>query len=272
MANTIGGGYATWRADERDKAYAIWKHDGWTDDKKKRELEKLGNHDPNYLDNENRNRHGWMKYLRQARVSCMKRALGDRNRRGMHLDIHGMSDATAARLGEHLVIGTKAMETTQNWPRKYDETKSKKFRDALKRHLNTVLLKIQNYNGLGRLTIKTQGGLQLPVRVARGWEPTGKARFVGDWKKQRNTLSRISTEKALWAKYGRKDNSEYSRGKVKPFGCAVQIEMSAQLRALLVRSDNNFAQEIARALKKVYKDAKCSYEDGPVSRASYLRG
>merc|ERR1719197_1648343 len=28
MANTIGGGYATWRADERDKAYAIWKHDG----------------------------------------------------------------------------------------------------------------------------------------------------------------------------------------------------------------------------------------------------
>jgi len=96
-----------------------------------------------------------------------------------------------------------------------------------------------------------------------------KARFVGDWKykkkgsgaqkKQRNTLSRISTEKALWAKYGRKDNSEYSRGKVKPFGCAVQIEMSAQLRALLVRSDNNFAEEIARALKKVYKDAKCSY-------------
>merc|ERR1711988_447956 len=223
------------------------------DDKKKRELRKLGNHDPNYLDNENRNRHGWMKYLRQARVSCMKRALGDRNRRGMHLDIHGMSDATAARLGEHLVIGTKAMETTQNWPRKYDETKSKKFRDALKRHLNT-------------------GGVQLPVRVERGWEPTGKARFVGDWKKQRNTLSRISTEKALWAKYGRRDNSKYSRGKVKPFGCAVQIEMSAQLRALLVRSDNNFAQEIARALKKVYKDAKCSYEDGPVSRASYLRG
>jgi hypothetical protein len=317
MASHSGGGYATWRADERDEADAIWKHDGWTDDKKKRELEKLGNHDPNYLDNENRNRHGWMKYLRQARVSCMKRALGDRNRRGMHLDIHGMSDATAARIGEHLVIGTKAMETTQNWPRKYDETKSKKFRDALKRHLKTVLLKIQNYNGLGRLTIKTQGGVQLPVRAVRGWEPTTcdhimpcttcktksngawipdpnqhkaacdvmkkkdklsernqakKARFVGDWKKQRNTLSRISTEKALWAKYGRKDNSEYSRGKVKPFGCAVQIEMSAQLRALLVRSDNNFAKEIARALKKVYKDAKCSYEDGPVSRASYLRG
>merc|ERR1712188_166612 len=121
--------------------------------------------------------------------------------------------------------------------------------------------------------------------------------------KQRNTLSRISTEKALWAKYGRRDNSKYSRGKVKLFGCAVQIEMSAQLRLLLVRSynkysrgkvklfgcagqiemsaqlrlllvrsDNNFAQEIARALKKVYKDAKCSYEDGPVSRASYLRG
>merc|ERR1712072_1205589 len=152
-------------------------------------------------------------------------------------------------------------------------------------------------------------GVQLPVRVARGWEPTTcdhvmpcrtcktkrncawipdpnqhkaacdvmkkkdklsernqakKARFVGDWKKQRNTLSRISTEKALWAKYG--------RGKVKPFGCAVQIEMSAQLRALLARSDNDFAEDIARALKKVYKDAKCSYEDGPVSRASYLRG
>merc|ERR1711918_267076 len=77
-----------------------------------------------------------------------------------------------------------------------------------------------------------------------------KARFVGDWKyKKRNTLSRISTEKALWAKYGRKDNSKYSRGKVKPFGCAVQIEISAQLRALLVRSDNEFAEDIARALK-----------------------
>merc|ERR1740138_1065033 len=112
-----------------------------------------------------------MKYLRQARVSCMKRALGDRNRRGMHLDIHGMSDATAPRIGEHLVIGTKAMETTQNWPRKYDETKSKKFRDALKRHLKTVLLKIQNYNGLGRLTIKTQGGVQLPVRAVRAGSP-----------------------------------------------------------------------------------------------------
>jgi len=270
-------------------------------------LERLGNHDPNYLDNANRmrhGRHGWLKYLRQARVSCMERALGDRNKRGMHLDIHGMSDATAARIGEHLVIGTKAMETTRNWPREYDESKSELFRDALTAALKPVLDDIQTYRqgekGKGKLTIKTQGGFQLPVRVAQGWEPTSckhvmkqykdaclavkdkgglsklnqkkKARFVGDWRyKQRNTLSRISTEKALWAKYGT-GNGKYGKGKVKPFGCAVQIEMSAQLRALLARSDNKFAKRIARALKLVYKKAKCSYEDGSVSRVSYLRG
>jgi hypothetical protein len=302
FSKTIGGGYATWNNEEKIEAKRLAKKYGKGRSNKR--LEAMGNADPNYLLNSQRMKHGWMKYLREARRSCTERSAG--NTRGMHLDMHGMSDATAARIGEHLVIGTRAMETTQNAPRKYAKSKSLAFRNALKTNLTDVLTDIQNFNGRNKLTIKAKRGSskKLPVRIALGKEPMtcnniastahrdacrnattwrdGKKptvvlstdannlreKFVGDWtekadslRRMRNTLTRISTEKALWNKYG----SGSDKGKVKPFGCAVQIEMSMQLRKLLADTKgNNLGKRFAKALKAVYKEARCSHTKGSV--------
>lgn len=283
---TTGGGYATWKDSEKIKAKKLaLKHGKDVDNMP---LRAMGNVDPNYLDNRSRMKHGWLKYLREARRSCTNRSPG--NTRGMHVDVHGMTDATAARIGEHLVIGTRAMETTRNVPREHDPSKSSKFRRALETHLKDVLDAIQRS---GKLTIKAKRGSSklLPVRVKPGYEPTtcdniaskahrdvcnkgrrsgkitlsrpGQAKrekFVGDWGvmrgKLRNTLSRVSTEKALWSRYGK----DADKGAVKPFGCAVQIEMSLQLRKLLADTANNdFGEKFANALKKVYREARCSH-------------
>lgn len=290
MAKTIGGGYATWKNNEKKKARQVALDHG--KNKGNKQLENMNNQDPNYMLDRNRMKHGWMKYLREARRSCTNRSPG--NTRGMHLDMHGMTDATAARIGEHLVIGTRAMETTQNAPRAYNTAKSLSFRNALKKHLNGLLNEIEKSE---MLTIKMKGGKKLPLRIARGWEPTTcnsivatghrskckkdvkngvvtlstrkkrREKFVGDWSKKdalgrlRSTLSRVSTEKMLWSKYG----TGSDKGTVKPFGCAVQIEMSGQLRKLLANTTgNDYGKRFAEQLKKVYDEARCSHKQGAV--------
>lgn len=175
----------------------------------------------------------------------------------MHVDVHGMGKVYTKKIGQHFVIGTRAMETTQNTPRVYDAGRSLKFRKALATHLNKDLKELCQK---GKVKTKKSTGELAECKVAIGYE-NGKSigyrykrseqkslRFVGDWRHKRkgtkngkfsgreewrNTLSRLSTERALWNTY------RESKGAYRPFGCAVQVELSPEFRALLYKENGD---------------------------------
>ena len=250
FAKTIGGGYIVWNKAAIDNAN--------TDKPRKSDPRYW---DPNFLPDTRRTWYGWMKYMHEARKNCIA-ALS-----GLHVDLHGMGDATAIRLGEHLIIGTRAMETVKNNPRQYDETKSKKLKANLTKALEATFINLRT-----KLILKRKGGRsKLPLRIARGKEPGGTETFVGDWGsggypfgKGTNSMTRISTEKRLWSTY-RKDDVQ------KPFGCAVQVEMSEELRKVL-NKEKKVAKEMAEKILDAFRATGCKYNNmdtSPTTDVSY---
>lgn len=273
FSQAINGGFVTWKEN------TPVSHKNW---------------DPNYLPDVERTKHGWMKAMHTARSNC-------RSSRGLHIDVHGMGDSTAIRLGQHMVLGTKAMETTVNGgkgkttkglattriSRQHDEKKSLALRKNLQNRLKSVFVQLQRNPSL---TLQKHGS-RLPIISDRvkGREPMGCAgiknvgvkkyltdctkyfqespnkkgepKFTGDWGAGKkwgegiNSMTRVSTEKRLWA--------TYSGGQTKPFGCAVQMEMSTELRRLLAKeakqSDGGLAGKMAKAIKAAYDDTGCSW-------------
>jgi len=187
-----------------------------------------------------------------ARYNC-------NSERGILVDVHGMSDATAKRLNNHLVLGTRAMETIKNGNRNtrrtrnnYDTTKSIEIRRELQINLRSTFREISR-----QLTLRKDGRL-LPLEIAIGIEPDGSEKFVGDWVNVNdNSLARIATEKYNWRNY-----EGLPRGYQKPFGCAMQMEMSGELRTFLTKPDNRaLAKSMAEGIKKAYNMVKCNYTD-----------
>jgi len=275
FSETIGGGYIVWNdsaiANSKNKDYKPQQTDPryW---------------DPNYLPDKQRSWYGWMKFMRQARKNCKAKLSG------LHVDLHGMTDATAIRLGEHLIIGTRAMETVKNGGteankyHQYDRTKSEKLEAKLKEKLEPTFKELRK-----KLTLMKYGE-KLPLGIGRGKEPQncggikdlpgtdeskkylqkcekyltpgrkGKEKFVGDWQYKsgeswgegKNTMTRISTEKRLWSTYG--------EVKQKPFGCAVQVEMSYELRQVL-KDNEELSKEMARKIRDAFRETGCRYND-----------
>lgn len=198
FSETIGGGYIVWN----DRTIANSKNKDEPQESDPRHW------DPNYLPDNQRAWYGWMKFMHQARKNCNAKFSG------LHVDLHGMTDATAIRLGEHLIIGTRAMETVKNGGtsankyHKHDRKKSEKLEANLKEKLEATFIKLRR-----KLTL-VRNGKKLPLRIARGREPKdckgikdlpgatedskkylqkcekyfrdyplskGKEKFVGDW-------------------------------------------------------------------------------------------
>merc|ERR1711924_124026 len=86
-----------------------------------------------------------------------------------------------------------------------------------------------------------------------------EAEFVGDWT-YRNTMSRLSTEKALWT--GRSRYGKRSLPKTEPFRCAVQIELSAEFRRMLYTDEGRktalgrkYIDELGHGLHRALNEA-----------------
>jgi len=300
LANEINGGYITWKKSERNavdkkfrakstvkdcgvkgkyrnkackNAWAAINKDGATT----RRPDEI-NRDVNYLTNSERTHFGFMKALHRAKRRCAKLSTGKSVPQlsvgGLHVDVHGMSDKTAEEIGQHFVIGTRAMETIDNKRRKpksgigYDKRKSLKFRKAMAAKLNGVLKDICNdrrfsskFAAKCTVAIGYDNGISTGYSYKKGEQDHLK--FVGDWGKPRkgelrNTLSRISTEEALWDDYN-------SRDRAKPFGCAVQVELSTQFRRSLYNKDGSktalgskFVPKLARGFAGALKAAGCT--------------
>jgi len=313
LAKEIHGGYITWKREERDaaaKKFIAKQPKPWLCGVKgtpagncKKAWAALNsgrstvsnrdgnylNRDVNYLKDSERTHFGFMRALHTAKRRCSSATEGKSvplsSVGGLHVDVHGMSDNTAGQVGQHFVIGTRAMETTINSKRQpqsgvgYKSTRSLKLRKAMAENLNGVLGQICNKlsHKFGTKTVKkklgSNKGRPAECKVAIGYDngkSTGWAykssekshlKFLGDWGKQkgefRNSLSRISTEKALWR--------SYRRGAAKPFGCAVQVELSTQFRTLLYNRDGSktevgkeFVPQLARGFAKALKKAGCT--------------
>lgn len=77
-------------------------------------------------------------------------------------------------------------------------------------------------------------------------------------------MTRISTEKRLWSTY-RKDDVQ------KPFGCAVQVEMSEELRKVL-NKEKKVAKEMAEKILDAFRATGCKYNNmdtSPTTDVSY---
>jgi len=264
MARKIGGGYATWKNDEK------------TDAKRRndqgRALDK-NNRDPNFLGDKERTKYGWMKAIHEAKRNC--RGTSTRKPGGLHVDVHGMSESSAKMFGQHFIVGFRAMETQTNGkdgPRTYKKGSSLKFRQNLAARLKPVLAEI--CPNLSRVD-----GRRLGCKVAIGYKEgsTGYSyksgnteRFVGDWNsrgwkkerenqnKSRNTMTRLSTEKRLW--------KTYRSGSHQPFGCAVQVEMSPSMRKFL-KNNPRYSEKLAEKFKLAFRDTGCT-EGTPASASS----
>merc|ERR1719162_367255 len=160
MAQFVDGGYITWKKSERDAARKKFEAKqsntklcgvtGKSQGKCKKAWAALNNgrdpteinRDVNYLTNSERKHFGFMKALHRAKRRCAKLSTGKSVPQlsvgGLHVDVHGMSDKTAEEIGQHFVIGTRAMETIDNKRRHYDKRKSLKFRKAMAAKLNGV--------------------------------------------------------------------------------------------------------------------------------------
>merc|ERR1719424_1118212 len=291
MAQFVGGGYITWKKSDRDAARKkfeakqsntkLCRVKGKSRGKCKKAWAALNNgrdpteinRDVNYLTDSERKHFGFMKSLHRAKRSCAKISTGKSVPQmrvgGLHVDVHGMSDATAKKIGQHFVIGTRAMETRsfpsdikKREPKSgvgYNQKKSLKFRKAMANKLNGVLKDICNKGQLtssGKCTVAI--GYDNGISTGWAYKPGEHKhlKFLGDWGK-RNTLSRISTEEALWGEYNRNN-------KAKPFGCAVQVELSAKFRKALYDKNGKtalgkiYVPKLARGFAEALKEAGCA--------------
>jgi len=169
--------------------------------------------------------------------------------RGLHVDIHGMSNEH----GVDLVIGTKAM--TRN--KSSDEQRVRSLEMNLYKQLAPILKAMTPATGkaptrkwLGKrangkpvrhpdqkqillFNQKFQQPYTFPGALKSGFSGGSVAR------KGYSTLTMTSTNKALF-----KDN-------LKPFAMAIQMEMSTNLRTKLA-NNKSLAREFARAIRSAY--------------------
>ena len=150
------------------------------------------NRDPNYLTNEELLESPWFHALHSGRRN-------GQGRRWLHIDLHGMrgpNDSNPVKERPDCIMGTAAME------RRYGPEVAQRFRDNL-------------------------SAMVEPILADADFEMWHNIELTGDWGAERNTLTQMSTDPALW----------HGGAGMEPFHRAVQVEMSYKLRKYLHASE-----------------------------------
>jgi hypothetical protein len=243
FSDALEGGYVTWSKDERYRINKV----GFQGNGSSRRKMDPSNRDPNYQTDAERKTSPWAVALREARGKCGRGSSQHPTDRGLHVDIHGMSD----RHG----VDWKALQRAAN------------LKMNLYAELAPVLEKVERnsvdftyHPRMRKQKLFFNEHYNMNTRRVEKQFSGGSPKSVGSVKY--NTMTMVATDRAVF----RADAERY--GRKAPFAMSVQMEMSKNLRAQLANGNPRLAGEFARAIRSAYrKTAKC---DGLAGSAAKL--